>query len=104
MMFEGGSYASEMLGNEKKSESLGGFLNAANKVMGMNFGSINIQIGPLTSMRQSILRMSGVRDLYAFRSKMTADQNSVKKVCLKIAHEALHNMNVLTAVTATYDI
>ena len=70
--------------------------------MGMNFGSINIQIGPCISLRQSVLQKSGTLDLYAFRSKVTADPNSVKKVCLKIGHEALHHMNLLTAVTATY--
>eukprot|EP01084_Bolivina_argentea_P168349 291976_1 len=99
-LMESSAYTSEMLGQEKQSETLRNFLNAANKVMRLKFGSINIQIGQLISLKEKLLTRSGTSDIFGLRAKLS-NVSSYKTVCRKIAHEALYEMNLLTAMTAT---
>ena len=102
-LMESGAYTSEMLGNEKKSESFGGFINAANKVLKLTYGSINIQIGDIISMKQKILQRSSISNLSKLKHKIYIenDKNLIKNICLKLAHEVLYEMNFLTSITVS---
>eukprot|EP01084_Bolivina_argentea_P310662 537604_1 len=100
-LMESSAYATEMLGGEKKKETLKNFINAANSVMKLKLGSINIHIGECISLKNKLLQRSRANDVFELKSQIIADKNVVKHVCLKIAHEVLYNMNLLTSVTAT---
>eukprot|EP00474_Spongospora_subterranea_P001545 CRZ02003.1 hypothetical protein [Spongospora subterranea] len=91
-MVEGNSFVQEMLGSEKKKESLKGFVHAAASVLQMNLGSIDITVSSSFISLQTYIRQAKYH---------ANEQTERSRLLSSLSHMILYEANRVTFVTAS---
>jgi glycerol-3-phosphate O-acyltransferase len=91
-VIEGQSYTAEMLGARKQKETLSQFINSAQNVVRLNFGSIDIKIHKARSLHKLIFATPTYGPSY---------QDDSRRFILALCHRVLYETNMGVTTTAT---